>query len=90
MTNNGGIQRRPLALSKRLASNLLRPVPIRYREWVRHVIVWRFVLIAASASGSIATVVCIIAGSYSLALRLFIATLIILFGLLREAVGGQR
>jgi hypothetical protein len=64
-----------------------RPTAIeRARHADRRTLRWRLVLIGLSMAGSVAAIASLLAGHGSLALRLLLATLVILGGLLLQAV----
>jgi hypothetical protein len=86
---------RPLAgqgagLHNGLRDRLLRPLPLRYRERFRSDIHWRSALLAVSAGGSLATLACAVIGKEALALRLFIANVVVLWGLLSHAASREK
>jgi hypothetical protein len=87
MSDDGSSATKKSVISEERGSTFVRPLRAAFRPWPSSDTRWRLLLLALSAAGSIGTIMFLILGKNALALRFLLATLVVLVGLLIQAVG---
>jgi len=90
MSNDRSLAGQRAALPNKPEDLLLRPLPVRHRERLRAAVQWRTALLVVSAGGALAAILSAILGKEALALRLFIADVVVLWGLLSHALSREK